>query len=78
MLKAQSQLTNQMYYIGVHQDSATQNHLSLPLVRLLGVTKLRIAQINTTIGVIKHNIKNLDPQVNGSCGADGKEESKQD
>jgi hypothetical protein len=44
---------------------------------LLGVTKLRIAQINTTIGVIKHNIRGLDPQVNGSCGSDPKEESKQ-
>ena len=60
LLKAQGHLTNQMYYIGVHQDSATQNGLSLPLIRLLGVTKLRIAQINTTIGVIKHNIRNLD------------------
>lgn len=29
----------------------------MPLLRLLGVTKMRIAQINTAIGVIKASIK---------------------
>ena len=45
-----------MYYIGIHQDS-NQSTLSLPLTRLLGVVKVRLAQINTDIGVIKHQIK---------------------
>ena len=31
--------------------------LSLPLSRLLGVVKIRLAQINTDIGVIKNQIK---------------------
>ncbi len=34
-----------------------QAQISLPLLRLLGVTKLRIAQINTTIGSIKSNLQ---------------------
>jgi hypothetical protein len=37
----------------------------------LGVTKLRIAQINTTIGVIKSNIKSLDPTIGGSTDKNG-------
>jgi hypothetical protein len=37
----------------------------------LGVTKLRIAQINTTIGVIKNNIKSLDPTIGGSTDKNG-------
>lgn len=45
-----------MYYIGIHQDS-NQSTLSLPLTRLLGVVKIRLAQINTDIGVIKNQIK---------------------
>ena len=53
LLKAQEYLTNQVFYIGVHQESIRQMDMSLPLLRLLGVTKLRIAQVNTTIGVIK-------------------------
>ena len=43
-----------MFYIGVHQESIRQLNISLPILRLLGVTKLRIAQVNTTIGVIKN------------------------
>ena len=46
-----------MFYIGVHQESIKQLEISLPLLRLLGVTKLRIAQANTTIGVIKNTGK---------------------
>ncbi len=34
-----------------------QAQISLPLFRLLGVTKLRIAQIKTTIGSIKSNLQ---------------------
>ena len=29
-------------------------NINLPILRLLGVAKLRIAQVNTTIGVIKN------------------------
>ena len=45
-----------MYYIGLHQDSYQQK-MSLPLVRLLGIVKLRIAQANTAIGVVKNSLK---------------------
>jgi hypothetical protein len=31
--------------------------MSLPLVRLLGIVKLRIAQANTAIGVVKNSLK---------------------
>jgi hypothetical protein len=57
LLKIQDLLTNQVYFIGIHQDSATQANLSLPLLRMLGVTKLRIAQVNTSIGAIKSNLE---------------------
>ena len=53
LLKAQEYVTNQVFYIGVHQESIKQLEISLPLLRLLGLIKLRIAQVNTTIGVIK-------------------------
>jgi hypothetical protein len=56
LLRVQELLTNQVYYIGVHQDS-NQQKISLPLVRLLGITKMRIAQVNTSIGVVKNSIK---------------------
>jgi len=56
LLKVQELLTDQMYYIGIHQDS-NQSTMSLPLTRLLGVVKVRLAQINTDIGVIKNQIK---------------------
>lgn len=46
-----------MYFIGVHQDSAVQSHISLPLLRLFGVAKLRLAQVNTAIGVVKNTMK---------------------
>jgi hypothetical protein len=42
LLRVQELMTNQVYYIGVHQDS-TNSRISLPLVRQLGVVKLRIA-----------------------------------
>jgi hypothetical protein len=42
LLKIQELVTAQIYYIGLHQDSYQQK-LSLPLVRLLGIVKLRIA-----------------------------------
>jgi hypothetical protein len=42
LLKVQELVTNQVYYIGLHQDSY-QSKLSLPLVRLLGIVKVRIA-----------------------------------
>lgn len=42
LLKIQELITSQVYYIGLHQDSY-QSKLSLPLVRLLGIVKLRIA-----------------------------------
>jgi hypothetical protein len=58
LLKIQEQLTDQMYYIGIHQDSAVQaSQISLPIQRMLGVVKLRLAQINTEIGVIKNTFK---------------------
>lgn len=56
LLKIQELITSQVYYIGLHQDSY-QSKLSLPLVRLLGIVKMRIAQVNTTIGVIKNSLK---------------------
>lgn len=66
LLKVQEQLTDQMYYIGIHQDSSLTTSISLPLSRMLGVVKIRLAQINTEIGVIKNNIKqtaqDLKPQ----------------
>jgi len=57
LLKVQDLLTTQVYFIGVHQDSATQAQLTLPLLRFLGITKLRIAQVNTTIGIVKQNLE---------------------
>lgn len=42
LLKVQELITSQVYYIGLHQDSY-QSKLSLPLVRLLGIVKMRIA-----------------------------------
>jgi len=65
LLEVQELLTDQLYYIGVHQDS-NQSTLSLPLTRLLGVVKIRLAQINTDIGVIKNQIK-----TGASLGAGG-------
>lgn len=56
LLKVQELLTNQVYFIGVHQDSY-QSKLSLPLIRLLGIVKLKIAQVNTTIGLLKQSLK---------------------
>jgi hypothetical protein len=56
LLKVQELITNQVYFIGVHQDSY-QTRLSLPLIRLLGIVKLRIAQVNTTIGLLKQSLK---------------------
>lgn len=67
-----------MYFIGVHQDSAVQSAISLPLIRLIGVVKLRIAQINTTIGVIRNNIKNLDPTIDGVSGGPSMGEASKD
>jgi len=72
LLKAQEYLSNQVYYIGVHQESARQLSISLPLLRLLGVTKLRVAQVNTAIGVIKNTLKG--GQGKGSVG--GKKDPK--
>ena len=43
LLKVQELLTAQVYFIGVHQDSAQQAQMTLPMLRLLGITKLRIA-----------------------------------
>jgi len=63
LLKAQELLTNQVFYIGVHQESIKQLNISLPLLRLLGLAKLRIAQINTTIGAIK-----MAGQADGASG----------
>lgn len=57
LLLAQEYITNQVYFIGIHSDSAAVNKLSLPLLRLLGVTKIRIAQTNTIIGVVKASLK---------------------
>ena len=34
-----------------------QSNLSLPLLRLLSIAKLRLAQVNTTIGVVKNTMK---------------------
>ena len=42
LLEIQELLTDQMYFIGIHQDS-NQSSLSLPLTRLLGVVKIRLA-----------------------------------
>jgi hypothetical protein len=42
LLKVQELLTNQVYFIGLHQDSY-QSKISLPLIRMLGIVKLRIA-----------------------------------
>jgi fructose-1,6-bisphosphatase len=61
-----------MYYIGIHQDS-NQSSLSLPLTRLLGVVKIRLAQINTDIGVIKNQIKG---GVASGSGNNSQEEQK--
>ena len=57
LIKVQEHLKNQVYYIGVHQDSAIQSQLSLPLLRLFGTTKLRLAQVNTAIGIVKNAMK---------------------
>lgn len=64
LLKAQELITNQVYYIGVHQDS-TVSELSLPVVRLLGATKVRLAQMDSTIGVIKNSLKIQGGEVGG-------------
>ena len=61
-----------MYYIGIHQDSS-KSTISLPLTRLLGVVKVRLAQINTDIGVIKNQIRQGASQV-----ADGDRGSTED
>lgn len=53
LLQIQELLTEQMYFVGIHQDS-NRSVLSLPLIRLVGVVKVRLAQINTDIGVIKN------------------------
>ena len=68
LLEVQELLTDQMYYIGIHQDS-NQSTLSLPLTRLLGVVKIRLAQINTDIGVIKNQIKTGAPGGAEGAGA---------
>lgn len=31
--------------------------MTLPMLRLLGITKLRIAQVNTTIGIVRTNLE---------------------
>ena len=59
-------LSNQAYFIGIHQDS-NQSKVSLPLIRFLGIIKLKIAQLNTSIGVVKNSMKlssiaSLDPE----------------
>jgi len=64
LLKSQEYVTNQVFYIGVHQESIRQLNISLPVLRLLGLIKLRIAQVNTTIGVIK-----LTGQADGAGGS---------
>lgn len=56
LLKVQEILTDQMYYIGIHQDS-NKSTISLPLTRLLGVVKIRLAQIYTDIGVLRNTIR---------------------
>jgi hypothetical protein len=78
LLEVQELLTDQMYYIGIHQDS-NRTVLSLPLTRLLGVVKIRLAQINTDIGVIKNQIKTGAPggAETAEAGASAREESKQ-
>jgi hypothetical protein len=59
LLKAQEQLTAQAYYIGVQSDATSSGtgDFSLPLVRLLGIVKLRLAQANVMIGVLKEQMK---------------------
>lgn len=52
----QELITTQVYYIGLHQDSY-QSKLSLPIFRLLGIVKVKIAQVNTTIGIVKNGLK---------------------
>jgi hypothetical protein len=73
LLKVQELLTDQMYYIGIHQDSS-KSTISLPLTRLLGVVKVRLAQINTDIGVIKNQIRQGANQ--GAGGDQGSTEDK--
>ena len=77
LLKVQELLTDQMYYIGIHQDS-NQSSLSLPLGRLLGVVKVRLAQINTDIGVIKNQIKVGAPGAAGGTQASAEDKKKLD
>jgi len=77
LLKVQELLTDQMYYIGIHQDS-NQSTLSLPLTRLLGVVKVRLAQINTDIGVIKNQIKTGAPGAAGGPQASAEDKKKLD
>ena len=77
LLKVQEQLTDKMYYIGIHQDS-NKSTLSLPLTRLLGVVKIRLAQINTDIGVIKNQIKMGTAQMMMQQGANQDERKKLD
>mmetsp|Transcript_23218 Transcript_23218/g.22772 ORF Transcript_23218/g.22772 Transcript_23218/m.22772 type:complete len:129 (+) Transcript_23218:790-1176(+) len=56
LLRVQELVMNQLYYIGVNSDSIQQK-ISLPLLRQFGIVKLRIAQVNTHIGVLKNSIK---------------------
>ena len=49
----------------------------MPLTRLLGSVKIRLAQINTDIGVIKNQIKTGATHVTEGSGPAAKEESKQ-
>ena len=66
-----------MYYIGIHQDSNSSS-ISLPLTRLLGVVKIRLAQINTDIGVIKNQIKAGAPGAQGGPVGSIEEKKKLD
>ena len=54
LLKVQEALTAQTYFLAIAPDS---RHISHPLNRLLGSVKLRLAQVNSTIGVLKNSIR---------------------
>jgi len=60
LLKVQELLTAQAYFIGGAMD---QSRLSLPLVRMLGIVKLRIAQVNSSIGLMKNSLKQSSDSV---------------
>ena len=56
IVKAQKYIQNMLHYIGISKDSSNIS-ISLPIDRLMSSVKLRLAEMGTTLGIMKQTYK---------------------